>query len=60
MRKSTKRKSQLTLSAEKVREIQSARLVHHDDLAGVAGGGQKLICHGSSFGCIDSVVCGVG
>ena len=49
MRKTSKRKSQLTLSAEKVRELQAA------DLGDVAGG--KTFCGGSSFGCIDSFTC---
>ena len=49
MRKTNKRKPQLTLSAEKVRELQAANLTD------VAGG--KHICAGSSFGCIDSFTC---
>ncbi|HEY5938843.1 MAG TPA: hypothetical protein VIU61_29525 [Kofleriaceae bacterium] len=53
MRKSTKRKSQLTLSAEKLRDLQPARAVPADELVGVAGG--KPFCAGSSFGCIGSV-----
>jgi len=54
MRK-TKRKPQLTLSAEKVRELQSVRELEPQNLADVAGG--KLFCGGSSFGCINSFEC---
>jgi hypothetical protein len=52
MRKTSKRKPQLTLSAEKVRELQSARELEPANLADVAGG--RLYCAGSSFGCINS------
>ena len=55
MRKTTKKPSQLTLSAEKLRELQSARDVPADDLAVVVGG--KLFCGGSSLGCINSFGC---
>ncbi|HEY5938842.1 MAG TPA: hypothetical protein VIU61_29520 [Kofleriaceae bacterium] len=52
MRKTTKQKSQLTLSAEKLRDLQSTRAVLADELVDVAGG--RLFCQGSSFGCINS------
>ena len=54
MRK-TNKKSQLTLSAEKLRELQSARDVPAADLAVVVGG--KLFCGGSSLGCINTGMC---
>lgn len=57
MRK-TNKKSQLTLSAEKLREMQTAREVTAANLANVAGG--KVFCAGSSFGCIDTFCCGMG
>ena len=54
MRKTTKRLSQLTLSAEKVRELQSAREIPADNLGIVVGG--KQYCAGSSMTCIDSAM----
>ena len=54
MRK-TNKKSQLTLSAEKLRELQTARDVPAANLAVVVGG--KPYCAGSSLGCLDTVCC---